>query len=281
MRENNQSVFATKGGYAAGREQHFHGSRPTVPLPGPIYSGIPRVPQGYQDSADELAAAKALLLDGVQPAGIVGQARHAGLNGMGGLGKTVLATALCHDPDIRSAFAYGIVWLTFGREATALEKLHELARAVTGMRADYVSVGDAQKDLHRLLEDTRVLLVLDDLWENRQLDAFRDLPHSVRLLVTTRKKTLLDRIGADSHQIGLLKPPADRAFVVQALGVTPKRCLRRRTPSSRNVAGCAWRLPPPWKWCAGMVGRAPPRPSPARGSIPLGRPGCPTPNIRI
>jgi hypothetical protein len=39
---------------------------------------------------------------------------------MGGIGKTVLATALARDPAVRTKFTYGVAWLTFGRGASAL-----------------------------------------------------------------------------------------------------------------------------------------------------------------
>ena len=37
---------------------------------------------------------------------------------MGGIGKTVMARALCDDPKVQLAFPDGILWATLGKEAT-------------------------------------------------------------------------------------------------------------------------------------------------------------------
>jgi hypothetical protein len=85
-------------------------------LPGPIVPDAPDLPPGYRPRETDIAAVKSLLIGGEGNTGIVGRSRAAGLRGMGGLGKTVLATALVQDADVQNAFSYGIVWLTFGRE---------------------------------------------------------------------------------------------------------------------------------------------------------------------
>src|ERR1035441_4484993 len=39
------------------------------------------------------------------------------LQGMGGIGKTVLAQALCHDEVVRDAYPDGIFWFAIGKES--------------------------------------------------------------------------------------------------------------------------------------------------------------------
>ena len=54
------------------------------------------------------------------------------IEGMGGVWKTIVALGLCHDPQVRSAFSDGIVWLDIGREAKVpIEKcIERVARAL-------------------------------------------------------------------------------------------------------------------------------------------------------
>lgn len=83
--------------------------------PGPIFANLPELPPGYHPRSADLEALRAILVESQQNTGILGRARIAGLRGMGGVGKTVLATALVHLPEVQWAFPYGIVWLSFGR----------------------------------------------------------------------------------------------------------------------------------------------------------------------
>src|SRR3954447_11729901 len=50
--------------------------------------------------------------------------------GMGGIGKTVLAQALCRDPAIERAFPDRIFWITVGREKRAFsDRIASVTRA--------------------------------------------------------------------------------------------------------------------------------------------------------
>jgi hypothetical protein len=77
---------------------------------------LPLLPERYKARETDLADARAKLLGTRQALGIISQARAVGLQGMGGIGKTVLAAALVQDPAVRERFSDGICWLTFGRD---------------------------------------------------------------------------------------------------------------------------------------------------------------------
>jgi hypothetical protein len=70
----------------------------------------PKPPGEFVDRPHEYEALKELLLaDGDRPVAIT-----AALRGAGGYGKSTLAQALCHDPDVVAAFPDGILWTTLG-----------------------------------------------------------------------------------------------------------------------------------------------------------------------
>ena len=64
-----------------------------------------------------------------------GGGRHialTALEGMGGIGKTVLAKALCHDEVVQQAFPDGVIWITVGKESTfdVVTRLREVGKAL-------------------------------------------------------------------------------------------------------------------------------------------------------
>jgi NB-ARC domain len=75
----------------------------------------------YLERAEEIHAVKAKLLGGDGASvGVVAARRGTAVQGMGGVGKTVLALAVIEDQDIRERFCDGIVWLTLGQRPDLL-----------------------------------------------------------------------------------------------------------------------------------------------------------------
>ena len=119
-----------------------------------------------------------------------GVPRIVGLHGMGGLGKTVLTQALCHDPVVQDAFPDGIIWFTIGPGSVELlEQLREAGKCLNDSTGDYSTKLTATNQLRTLLQGKAVLLVLDDVVNAAQLEPFRTDEQSaprVRILFTTR-----------------------------------------------------------------------------------------------
>ena len=74
--------------------------------------GVPELPPIYLPREADLAALKQKLLAKSNPVAITGQASAVGVQVWGASVKTVLATALAHDLQVRWAFSDGIYWLT-------------------------------------------------------------------------------------------------------------------------------------------------------------------------
>jgi hypothetical protein len=77
----------------------------------------PDLPPGFVERPREFGRLRALLLDADRgdPVAIT-----TALQGAGGFGKTTLATALCHDEDVITAFDAGILWVTLGETPNVL-----------------------------------------------------------------------------------------------------------------------------------------------------------------
>ena len=157
----------------------------------------------YFLARDELEPLVAALLGSTTGAiGLTGA--PIGLHGMGGIGKTELAVALCHDDRVRRAFPDGLYWLTLGQSPDPHFLLSDLAALAGDAAPHFASVVQAQEALRLRFRDRAALLVIDDLW---RLEDARDLailgPRS-RMLITTRDAGLLTALGAGEVSLGVL-----------------------------------------------------------------------------
>jgi hypothetical protein len=109
------------------------------------------------------------------------------LKGAGGVGKTVLAQQVAHDPRVRLAYPGGIWWLTVG-EDPELEKLAEiLYRKASGGRQPAAGVSVVSQ-LPNAMDKAPALVILDDVWPPADVaeDLLGALPETVHALITTR-----------------------------------------------------------------------------------------------
>ena len=136
--------------------------------------------------------------------------RVLGLHGMGGIGKTTLATAVFND--LHAEFAGASCFLEVGREAgrdALLQRQLIMLRVLCGIEQPIIcSIAEGAAQLTRGLSGARVLLCIDDIWTADQRDAllFPVGPGS-RVLLTTRNAQLLPR-GIPAMQLGVLDVPA-------------------------------------------------------------------------
>ena len=119
------------------------------------------------------------------------------LRGAGGYGKTILANCLCRDPDVRFEFSDGIVRVEVGKERGDVTGLiSDLIERLDaeGKRPGSTDVVTASEYLGELIGESRLLLVIDDVWREAQLRPFlRGGPNCVRL-VTTRLPRVLQAV---------------------------------------------------------------------------------------
>jgi WD40 repeat protein len=145
------------------------------------------------------------------------------LHGAGGLGKTTLAVALCHDDDVITAFDDGILWATLGQTPNITAELTKLYAALTGERPGFIDAEDAAGQLARRLEDKACLIVLDDVWDPAHLRPFLRGGRGCARLITTRQFEVARDVARvkvkemrASEAVRLLTaqfepPPSDRA----------------------------------------------------------------------
>ena len=98
------------------------------------------------------------------------------LRGPSGVGKTVLASQVADDVRAWAEFTDGIIMLRAGQTATADVVARQLLE-----RLDH-----RDQDLEDVLTGQRLLLIIDDVWDQELLDTLRaNLPPTVAVLATT------------------------------------------------------------------------------------------------
>jgi hypothetical protein len=122
------------------------------------------------------------------------------LHGMAGSGKSVMATAVAGDSEVRDRFSDGVLWATLGTEPDATGLLAGWIRALSD-RGSVSAFQPTTQDLETLLRDKAALLVLDDVWEPddaRQLIAGGP---ACAVLLTTREGRVARECGARPEDI--------------------------------------------------------------------------------
>jgi NB-ARC domain/APAF-1 helical domain len=207
-----------------------------------------------------------------------------GVQGMGGIGKTVLAAALAHDSEMRQAFSDGIYWLTIGQKPNLLELQNQLLRQVSGSKETLTTEQEAKDALREALECRHVLLVVDDAWTIDHACAFSVTALPARLLITTRNNEVLVGLGAEEHRVDVLSPSDALTMLAEWVGEKSPDKLPAEAaevakecgylPLALAMIGAMIRLrPTAWKDALGRLRRA------DLGAIKRNFPGYPYPDL--
>jgi hypothetical protein len=249
---------------------------------------VPDLPPHYLPREADLAGLKQKLLAGGANVGITGQSSAVGLQGMGGIGKSVLATALARDSEVRQAFPDGIYWLTIGQKPDVLALQKQFLRQLTGSKETVITEREAKDALREALEGRSALVVVDDAWTIDHADAFSVTAPPARLIIITRNQEVLVGLGAEEHRVDVLsssdalkmlaewvgekspdKLPAEAAEVAKECGYLPLALA---------MIGAMIRLrPTAWKDALGRLRRA----TSKRSSVPFRATRIPTCSGRL
>jgi TIR domain/NB-ARC domain len=159
------------------------------------------------------------------------------LVGMGGVGKSIIASDVVRDELVQRHFPEGIYWVPVGRGADICIAQARLIRAlggtVTGREDEEVGIGL----IGDLLTDRSCLVVLDDVWRSSDVDAFQSVGELSRLLITTRNA----QIAANASEIQV-DTVGDRE-ALELLAVWSDQDVGRLPPEAAEVARRCGNLP--------------------------------------
>jgi WD40 repeat protein len=158
-------------------------ARPVHHTDQPLYFLPDSLPPGYVERTEALAALRGALLESRAAGGVVAV---TALHGLGGLGKTVLARAICDDKAVRDAFPDGILWATLGQSAEPARHQRDWTAVLGGDVAAASSPERGKVELRRQLEQRSMLLVLDDVWSAGDATPLQVGGPRCATLITTR-----------------------------------------------------------------------------------------------
>lgn len=195
--------FRPPRAYAAALDDLLNRLRQPAPV-APLLNVKP-LPGFYLDRpAPFKAAHDALCADSIAPAVISAPPRATALFGYGGIGKTTLAAALCHDCEVRRTFDQ-IHWIDVGPNRRNEQDAAALMRAASGGASDdYRDIVSARQAFAAHLHGKKTLIVLDDVWDVSVAKAFQFGGVDARTLLTTRQKRIVEALGANAHAVDKL-----------------------------------------------------------------------------
>ncbi len=123
--------------------------------------------------------------------------------GLPGVGKTTLVTALSRDIEVMAAYPDGVLWTSLDQSPQLMSKLIPWGRAL-GRRdlAQLVTAEEAAAEIARTVNEKRMLLIVDDVWDAGHLTVFQQaMGKQCALLVTTRLPEVADTITHRENQI--------------------------------------------------------------------------------
>ena len=212
---------------------------------------VPELPACFLTQPDRIKALRDLLLVDLQkPVVVSGAAARVGLQGMGGIGKSVLASALAHRPEVRRAFPDGIFWITLGQKPQLAEQQRWLAREL-GDEALFPDERSGKECLRALLAGRKALLVLDDVWQREDAEAFNVIGAMARILLTTRDAGLVTALASKETHYRVELPTEGEAEGIFASAA--QHDPQALPAAAREIVAQCGRLPLALALCGGMI----------------------------
>lgn len=204
-----------------------------VPLRRPFQAPAPDADHVPRAEVDTL---RTLFLD---PAGGLRRIT-VGLHGFGGAGKTTLARLLCADAAMRDACRDGMLWVTVGKNPPDLRaQIADLVVALTGSDEGCLTLSGARSQLQEALAGRRLLVVIDDVWdEARVRDLLQACAGCARLITTRMSYTLPP--GAQRLDVWAMQAGESRRVLAQGLPALQEARLQARVDA---LAACLGHWP--------------------------------------
>ena len=212
-----------------GRESPKKKESDGIPAPrkkGALLPFPPERPDNFVERCYEYNLLKKNLLGKEDEA--VDTRRYIGIYGMGGIGKTVLASEVARDEEVRAAFPDGVIWLTFGRQMKGkiTEQQSKLAEALDHRQIwRFEDWEEGQWRLSIITSKLKTLVILDDVWEVKHAQAFTGLGEGCRVLITTRTQEVLQSIGAREIPLSVLEEQDALQLLADSIGGEGKSLL--------------------------------------------------------
>jgi len=137
------------------------------------------------------------------------------LLGMGGIGKTTLATALGRFPGITQVFPHGILWTELGPKPIIRLRLDEWGKQVGLDLAPLPDEEACSRRLRDALYHRHALIIVDDVWDSAAGQLFKVGGPNCRMLFVTRELPIANDLVTPNriYRVNTISPAAALAFL--------------------------------------------------------------------
>lgn len=133
------------------------------------------------------------------------------VRGWPGTGKTTIVNLLAHEPEIATAFPDGVLWAALGETPNPLAELATWGRALGVPDIGRArTLDEAVTRMAAVLRDKRMLLIVDDVYEEEHAVAFRVAGERSKTLFTTRFSDVANALATTPDEIYLLPVLTDQ-----------------------------------------------------------------------
>ncbi|MCB0175659.1 MAG: hypothetical protein KDJ97_34465, partial [Anaerolineae bacterium] len=180
------------------------------------------LPPNFVPRPELLAAIKQTLLGERQEVALTSALKTSAVHGMGGIGKSVMARALCDEPDVQATFKDGILWTTLGQSVSDDDlkaKLRTWIEELGGIiSVTAPSLNQLKNSLAEQLKTRVCLLIVDDMWRYEDANWFNGGGANCRLLLTTRDAEAARQLGAAIAPIETMRESEALTLLAQWAG---------------------------------------------------------------
>ena len=122
------------------------------------------------------------------------------VRGIGGIGKSTIAKAICHERSIKEHFTDGFLWISLTPPHNVTDELRKIYNRLTNQSIEG-SLSFVKEKIKSLLMSTsyKLLVILDDVWKAQDAIAYIEIFQSCKTLLTTRKFLIHSEIQAKNY----------------------------------------------------------------------------------
>jgi hypothetical protein len=179
----------------------------------PFQAPVP--PTGFVERAYVITEIKKLLEPDTQTHDVL---VVSAIQGLGGVGKTALASYLAHAPDVLNHYPDGVLWATLGQSPDLQLWLNSWIRALGDFEFQSNEPSIASSHLRSLLHNRRMLLFVDDVWQPEHGKLFIVGSTGSVIIITTRRREIADEVGARLYELDLMTDDEARQLIENRMG---------------------------------------------------------------
>ena len=202
----NASNFISGDGNKITQNYNYYSAHKTLATKGFRLYNVPNLPENFLLRQDDLQTIIKLPAERYNGrVAITGRSLRVGVQGMGGVGKSVLAAAIARNPEVEKMFPDGVFWIAFGQDPVLSKLQEQLGNAIDDPAFPYISIQHGRASLDEALKGKTCLIILDDIWKEEHAEIFDFQNNQGCVLVTSRNRQAMETFRAQVYYLDVLK----------------------------------------------------------------------------